>query len=311
MVKDNFTSPAHAEAGRLFGQKAMPKLEPGFVRAVTIRIPCSLSEGAKMGWQAMAGKVSMKPVGDAEQNFADWADAWVDRNCHLPPGGDHSWREREAQRIFGDNAEESDAGNEYPPSAGWADAKTDEADASYESGFRRPRTARTFIFPISLAVFAVLAGGYFMLPGSLQSSFWGAREPKALPAPAPIAHQVAVKKEMPGPAPDIGSNLAESKLPSLTSPQHVKQGTAPAKATAPPLLRPPVTEKHEVQRRISTAHVAKVPPPKKQAARSLPPIGSTYFKHRAPAASAKKQVVTALPPIGQAYFESHSPAAAN
>jgi hypothetical protein len=54
-----------------------------------------------------------------------------------------------------------------------------------------------------------------------------------------------------------------------------------------------------------------VPTPKKQAARSLPPIGSTYFKHRAPAASAKKQVVTALPPIGQAYFESHSPAAAN
>jgi len=265
-----------------------------------------------MGWQAMAGKVSMKPVGDAEQNFADWADAWVDRNCHLPPGGDHSWREQEAQRIFGDNAEKSDAGNEYPPSAGWADAKANEADASYESGFRRPRTARNFIFPISLAVFAVLAGGYFMLPESLQSSFGGARESKALSAPpAPIAHQIAAKEETPSPAPDIGSNLAESKLPSLTPPQHVKQQTGPAKEIAPPPLRSPIAEKHDVQRRISTAHVAKAPAPKKQAARSLPPIGSTYFKHRAPAATAKKQVVTALPPIGQAYFESHSPAAAN
>ena len=268
-----------------------------------------------MGWQAMAGKVSMKPVGEVEQDFAAWADEWVDRNCHLPPGGDHSWREREAQRIFGDDAEEPLNSTQHLPPAEEIDPTATAAGGSYEPGFKRPRTARSFILPVSLAVFAVLAGSFFLLPESLQSRFEGTRQPGLLPDPPVRIINEATAEEKVTPNLSHKSSLDAGKAGDSNPPppQQVKQAVAPVKEMVPPRLRLPITERRDGQNRTPAARVAKAPEsaPTKRAARSRPPIGATYFAGRARTTAEKKQVATTLPPIGQAYFESHSPAAAN
>ncbi len=264
----------------------------------------------------MAGKVSMKPVGEAEQDLAAWADEWVDLNCHLPPGGDHSWREREAQRLFGDNAEESIVNNiEYPPPAEEVGSTTTEAGAPYESGFRRPRTARSFILPVSLAALAIIAGSFFLLPESLQSHFGETRQPRVLSNPPVrlINEATAEEKVTPNLLHKGSLDAGKAEHPNPPPPQQVKQAVAPAKEMTPPLPRHPLIETQNAKSRTPAAQVAKAPgaAPTKRAARSMPPIGATYFAGRARTTAEKKQVATTLPPIGQAYFESHSPAAAN
>src|SRR5579863_5907290 len=76
---------------------------------------------------------------EAEQDFAAPADQWIDQDWHLPPGGDHSWREREVQRIFGGVVEEPINDKADPPPLEQIGPTSDEMDGSYEPGFRRGR----------------------------------------------------------------------------------------------------------------------------------------------------------------------------
>jgi hypothetical protein len=313
MVKGRLTNFRNRAGGResLSAEKATTELEPGSARTVIIQIPSPLCEGAKMGWQAMTGKISMKPDGDADRDFAAWADAWVDRNCHLPPGGDHSWREREARRIFGGNPEGTSDDGEDPPPVEEAGPAAREAEGLTEPGFKAPRTVLNFMLPVSLAAIAVLAGGFFLLPQDVKSGFWGSPESKVLSdMPVRMVSETAAKEKVtPILAYKDGSSPRNSRALSPAPSQQARQIVVPAKETAPPLLRPPVTERQAGKRPSPAARLAKAPAPaaKKRTAKSLPPIGEAYFARRALAAAAKEQIAVSAPPIGQAYFESHAP----
>jgi hypothetical protein len=264
----------------------------------------------------MTRKITMKalkPLDGAEQDLAALADQWVDRNFYLPPGGDHSWREREAQRLFGNDGKEPINDEANVPSAEWAAPAASEANSPYEPGFRR---ASNILLPVSLAACALLFAGGFWVSQILPSGFWGPQEPKMLPATPHMINVVAEEgKGMPGLTdagnPDFDGNGAASR-PRLQPPG---PAIAPAKAEGKgtlPRLRPPLVAGHDAPHAKPVVRAAKAQAPgvrssRKQPAKSLPPIGAAYFASHAPAPAApRRQVAGSLPPIGQAYFESRA-----
>jgi hypothetical protein len=227
-----------------------------------------------------------KPLDGTEQDFAALTDQWADRIWHLPPDGDHSWRDREAQRIFG---EASFNDKEHPPPVGQAGSATREADGRYGP---RGVKAVNVLLPISLAICAMLVAVPILVPQILTPSLWGPREPKTLPRLA------------------YGSNYSD-EVASRTLPQQT--GQAPAKiyrdvVSPRPRPRMAVATRDNAQDGKLAVRVAKAPRPaqRKPAATSLPPIGEAYFASRA--AASRKLVAATSRPIGEAYFESHSPA---
>ena len=148
------------------------------MRGVNVLIPCTFREG-EVGWQAMAHKMPKDvntPSDGTEQGLAALADQWADKSGHLPPGGDHSWREQEAQRRFGGENAISENAN-LPPGA---DAAANEMDGAYDPGFKRPWMLN-ILLPVSLATCVVFAVIVFLMPGISSSGLRGLDEPKALP----------------------------------------------------------------------------------------------------------------------------------
>lgn len=270
----------------------------------------------------MTRKITMKalkPLDGVEQDFAALADQWIDRNWYLPPGGDHSWREREAQRIFGGVGKEPINDKGDPPPPGQAGPTAGEADGRYEPGFRRIG-ALNVALPIALATCAMLLVVVILAPEILTSNFWDPREPKALSgAPARMIKEAAAENVTPSPAYVGGFNRDKGEFVSQTLHQQVGQAAAPAKVYRKmvlPLLRPqmPVTTRRDGQGGKLAVHVAKAQSPRPaQSPRKLTasPIGAAYFANHAPVAVTGKLVAVPSRPIGEAYFESHSPAAAD
>jgi hypothetical protein len=272
----------------------------------------------------MTRKITMKPLeplDEAEQDFAALADQWIDRNWHLPPGGDHSWREREAQRIFGCFGKEPINDKEDPPPFGQVGPTAGEADAPREPGFRRAG-ALNVVLPISLATCVMLLVVAILVPEILTSSFWDPQRPKALSdTPVRIINGVAAKENMrPSLAYRDGPNHDKDKVVSQALPQQVER-IAPAKASRKMALAlshsPTSIITKQNLRSGKLVSVAKAYPPRqahyptKPTAISPPPIGADYFAKHAPTAAVGKSVAVSSRPIGEAYFESHSPAVAN
>jgi len=253
-----------------------------------------------------------KPSGKPEQDFATLADRWVDQNWYLPPGGDQSWREREARRLFG-NGEEPINDKEGAPSAEQIDPQTDEAGGSYQPGFKRAGMLN-IVLPVLLATCAMLIIVPILMPQILTPGFWDTREPRMLSdMPVRMTNEAAVAENVKLRS-TYESGSARDAVASQALPQQVEHAVAPTKA-ALPLPRPVMSAavKHDRQQVTLAAPVVKAQPPKasspgKRAAKSLPPIGAEYFASRAAAAAKEKQVADSSRPIGQAYFESHSPA---
>lgn len=256
------------------------------------------------------GKAHTPPDG-TERDFATLADQWVDKNWYLPPGGDQSWREREARRLFGGDGEEAieelmskkeDRRRVSPP--------TDEEGGSYESGFKR-RRALGIVLPVLLAACVVFFVPIFM-PQVLTSDFWVPYEPKA-PSAMPVEMMKLTGNDVTlRPAYRDGSGMG--KAANQAFPQQTGQAAAPIKIyrnTVLPNPRPIIVTRDDPKDSETSAPVAEVQPPQASSPRvrptkSLPPIGATYFASHAPAAG--KQMAASTRPIGQAYFESHSPA---
>jgi len=225
-----------------------------------------------------------KPLDGTERDFAALTDQWADRIWYLPPGGDHSWREREAQRIFG---EASFNDKEYPSPVGQASSATREVDRYGPRGVK----ALNILLPISLVVCALLVAVPILAPEILTPSLWGPREPKTL---SRLAYRSSADRDM-----------------SRTLSQQAAQ--APAKVyrdvvTPRPRPRMAVATSDNGQDGKLAVRVAKAPRPaqRRPAATPLPPIGEAYFASHAAASS--KLVAATSRPIGEAYFESHSPA---
>lgn len=257
----------------------------------------------------MTRKIAMKapkPPGEAEQDLAALADQWADQNWYLPPGGDQSWREREAQRRFGGLGEQPINNKEDAPAG--ADQAAGEVEGVYQSGFRRAGTLG-LVLPISLAACAMLFAVFFLAPQVLTSGFWGPSEPKALSGMPVPGMKGAEEIMMPSLAQGDASQRGIDKAVTQTGFQ--QPAAVPIyRNTVLPRLRPqmPVTATEDRQSREPTARIGKALSPKRPAAKSLPPIGAAYFASHAPAAAAEKQIAVSSRPIGQAYFESHAPA---
>lgn len=253
------------------------------------------------------------PSAGLERDFAALADQWADKNWYLPPGGDQSWRDREARRLFGGDSEESVNDPGGPAPVDRVGPPTDEMAVPHERGFRHGR-ALGIVFPLLLAACAVFFVPIFM-PQILTSDFWAPYEPKApIAAPAQLMSQAAIVDDAGlRPAYDDGSD--HNKTANEVLPQQMGPAAAPIKIyrnSVQPNPRPAIiTEGDRKDSRPAAPVVAKVQPTgplaaKARAAKSLPPIGASYFASHAP--SGATQIADTTRPIGQAYFESHSPA---
>jgi len=257
-----------------------------------------------------------EPTNGAEPGSASPTDQWIDKNWYLPPGGDHSWREREAERLF--HGEDSIHDKEGSQPTGETGPAANEMDGPYDPGFKRA-WALNVLLPVSLATCAVAVAVAILVPGVWTSGFWGPSEPKALPdAPLRIINAAGADENV-TPRLAAGSDLRQGKqeIVNQALPQPIGQAVVPPEADqkmALPQLptQAPVVTKQDRQNDQPAARVAKAAPAqasKKPAAKSLPPIGEAYFASHAPAA--REQAATPASPIGQAYFESHSSARAN
>lgn len=251
------------------------------------------------------------PSAGLERDFAALADQWADENWYLPPGGDQSWREREARRLFGGDGEEPVNDREDPPPVDRIDPLTDEMHAG-----PRPKRIRALgaAFPLLLAAGAVLFVPIFM-PQILTSDFWAPSEPKASSvAPVQLASQAAILDDANlRPAYDGGSDQGKAANEVLS--RQTGAAAAPLKIyrdTVLPNPRPAITTEDDRKNSgpaapvVSKVQPTPSPAAKARAAKSLPPIGAAYFASHTPAAA--KQIANSTQPIGQAYFESHSPA---
>ena len=247
-----------------------------------------------------------KPSDGAERELAAMADQWVDKNWYLPPGGDQSWRDREARRLFG--GDNNEAIGEQPP-VGLDDRAAGGAEGSYQPGFKRTG-ALGAILPVSLAACIVLFVGAILVPRVLTPDFWGPREPKTLSAtPVRMTNVAAEENATLRPAYE-GGNRDTLQAVRQALPQPLGQAVTPAdRDIALPLPRPSITAEQGPPHSKPVVRAVKAEPlqtlrPKGRVAKALPPIGATYFESHERA----KMVVDSSRPIGQAYFESHSPA---
>jgi hypothetical protein len=256
-----------------------------------------------------------KPSAGTEQGSAALTDQWIEKNWYLPPGGDHSWREREAERLFHGEDSAHDKGDSLPVGE---DAPTaNEIDGAYDPGFKRP-WALNVLIPISLATCAAIVVVVILGPKILAPGLWGPSEPKALPDTPLRIIDTAGADENATARLTAGSDLRQGKQEVVHQalPQPIGQAVVPPEAdqkTVLPQLRPqlPVIAKQDRQSDKSVARVAKAQPlqvqsSKKPAGKSLPPIGAAYFASHAPAGAAGKSAATVSRPIGQAYFENRS-----
>jgi len=270
-----------------------------------------LCEG-EVGWQTMAHEIPRdeNALNDAARDLTALTDQWFDKNWYLPPGGDQSWREREAERLFGGHAEQPSGDTENPPPV-----EQGEMDRADEPGFRR---ARNVMLPLSLAACTILLVGAVAIFRLLPSGIWGPHEPKTLPV-TPVrmmTEAAATENARLRPAYEGGSNRVTYNDVSQALPQPIGQAAAPTdQEIALPSPRPAAAIKQDQPSdkpiiRTAKAQSPAAPGPGKRVAKPSPPIGEAYFASHASAAAAGKPIAVSRP-IGQAYFEGHSPAIAD
>jgi hypothetical protein len=262
----------------------------------------------------MTSKVTMIAHKEAEQDFAARAYQWIDENWHLPPGGDQTWREQDAQRMFSvTDAKFNDSGD--PPPVEPISPTGDEEDGAYEPGFRHAGL-RNVLLAVSLAGGFALFLVAISVPDIFTADFWRDAPTERSGATVPAISRVA------GGENDAASDLSTPSLSAQIFSRTIGRDIAGSKAgseTAAPLLQPavPTVKRHA---RLAKDHAVRVATTKlarqqerrrKLAARSLPPIGAAYFASHSRAATPGKLGSVAARPIGEPYFQSRPTASAD
>jgi hypothetical protein len=223
----------------------------------------------------MTHNISMRvdQAGTADSDFAALADQLIQDSWHLPPEGDQSWREQDAQRIFSGHGK--DDINEEPPAVEDDDAPGDESDVRGEPGL--PLRPAGILLSLALATGLMFVVVIVSAPQILTAGFGSASFPSnKASGPAPVAIDFASVAPL---VPAVASNTATAKglRPSLADNVHA----------APPPAR-------EVARKVATSN------------------GNLRTENRlaktADARTAPRTKQSRLRPIGEAYFASHTPA---
>lgn len=262
------------------------------------------------------------PAGTADGDFAALANQLIEDNWHLPPGGDQSWREQDALRIFSAYGESEINDTPEHESAMDAEQPDDEKPAQYQPGFRPHRVA-SILLPLAMATCLASVIVAISAPQILSPAFWNSPEPEKasetdiapMTTPGPVTS--APVREASWPVPDrLRPSLDSERSPAESARVFAMKAARPYPGSgAPPVQHGPA---QVAKLRLVQASAALRPFPPRKIAAHLPPIGETYFaghptagtnrkgraaRHETPANTGR------LPPIGEAYFSSHRPAA--
>ena len=263
----------------------------------------------------IAMKVNQSDTAGAD--FAALADQLIQDSWHLPPGGDQSWREQDAARIFSGHGKDGINDTEDVPSVGESDVPPGAEDSfpedqPLEPGFKTVGTLG-ILLPLSLATVIVFFVVLFSVPEILTAGFWNAPEPRAMPVTkpvrtadaAPLAFGPSGKESGPG---KLRPSLAESGESS--SVPRVPNGIAAPTADHRNGLAI-LPAKAEIQKTIfqQPGHATAEPTMRARRVSAAVIRLATASSFRQPASRAKR-IATRLPPIGSAYFASHKPAVA-
>jgi hypothetical protein len=212
----------------------------------------------------MTHNISMRvdQAGTADSDFAALADQLIQDSWHLPPEGDQSWREQDAQRIFSGHGK--DDINEEPPAVEDGDTPGDESDARDEPSSMPLRPAG-ILLSLALATGLMFVVVIVSAPQILTAGF----------GRAPVA------------AENLRPSLADSgpvALPptfeadkAATSNGNLPIAHAPVKATVAETV-----PKHPASVRLATAKAPRAKPGR------VRPIGEAYFASHTPAVPARK-----------------------
>lgn len=139
---------------------------------------CAIPRQAARGHEAGRGgkkRVIMNadmPTQTAVCDFSPIADLHLPDNWHLPPGGDQSWREQDALRIFSLHGKSKINDTKSSPAAEDEGRSDDEGCPRYQPGFRPNRTP--IVLPLAMATCLSLFIVALLMPEDLKSAFWEA-----------------------------------------------------------------------------------------------------------------------------------------
>ena len=243
--------------------------------------------GVTWGGAQMANKIIGKAnrPDAAGDDLAALADQLIQDSWHLPPGGDQSWREQDALRIFSGHGKDEINDTEEPSAIEDIDPSDDGNDAPYQPGFKPPGRFG-ILLPLAMATGLMLLVVAVSAPGILTSAFWNTPAAKAAPeaalAPVNMVNAAVTARQMNISAPD--------KLrPSLAYDGQIAHArTLVAKAKHPASTTVAVARHDRITKaRLAQASVARGSVPHAKRGR-LPPIGEAYFASHAITAKSTK-----------------------
>jgi hypothetical protein len=217
-------------------------------------------------------------AGSAPGDFAALADRFIQDSWHLPPEGDQSWREQDAERIFSGHGK--DAVNEEPPAVEEGDAPGDESDARDEPGL--PLRPAGIFLSLAMATCLMCVVVVFSAPQILTSGFWSAPLPaKTEVETAPVPVDFASVAPM-APAPASNAAMAKQLRPSLAGNLHA----APVAAGETARKVATSSRVHRTTHKLVKVAAVKAAPRTKRT--RLRPIGEAYFASHTPAVPVRK-----------------------
>jgi hypothetical protein len=218
-------------------------------------------------------------AGTAGSDFAALADQLIQDSWHLPPEGDQSWREQDAQRIFSGHGK--DDINEEPPAVEDGDTPGDESDGRDEPGFMPLRPAG-ILLSLALATGLMFVVIIVSAPQILTAGFGSAPLPsKTGTGAAPVPIDFATVAPL-APAPALSTAMVKGLRPSVAD--NVHAASPPARELAHKAATS--NGNHRAANRLAEAAAVKSVPRTKQA--RLRPIGEAYFASHTSAVPARK-----------------------
>jgi hypothetical protein len=238
----------------------------------------------------MTHKITMKvnQSDTAGADFAALADQLIQDSWHLPPGGDQSWREQDAARIFRGHGKDGINDAEDAPPAVTEVPSPIEEEWPQEPAVKASRLVG-IVLPVSLATIIMCIAVAFSMPELLTNYLRNAVAPKG--APKAQVTQVSIIE----PRPTIAASRANDPAPGKLRLSLIDG----ASAAIPVRTAEPQQPHHAMY------------DTRKQAPHNVSAVlhVTTARSPRQPA-SHTKRIATRLPPIGAAYFASHTPAVA-
>lgn len=242
----------------------------------------------------MAHKITMKvsQSDTAADDFAALADQLIQDSWHLPPGGDQSWRELDAARIFSGHGEDGVNDADTVPMMVEEEPASVEEEWPQEPGIKASRVVGVLL-PISLATIVMGAAVIFSMPQLVAAHIGDTAEAAARGQVSqarvnqPAVTILAPQQRDPAPGKLRPSLMDDASTPAAEGIHTTDlQQSRPAMSGTEARTRPNARSQ---ARLATTGSLFKTAPRVKHSATRLPPIGAAYFASHAPAVAVRKE----------------------